>query len=114
MNTTSPLFADSITSRSNASEIVRTHRERLAMEENARAQQRRLELAEQRSDRNSPELRIRTWEKLHGLRLPSGSAHPILEVIASGTRLTLAQVQEEQRARQAERAASAQKPKSTG
>jgi hypothetical protein len=47
------------------------------------------------------------------LRLPSGSAHPILEVIASGTRLTLAQVQEEQRARQAERTASAQKTNST-
>lgn len=113
MNQTSPLLADSISSHSNANEIVRTHRERLAMEENARAQQRRLELAEQRSDRNSPEVRIRAWEKLHGLRLPSGSAHPILEVIASGTRLTLAQVQEEQRARQAERTASAQKPNST-
>lgn len=113
MTPTSPLFADGITQRPNASEIVRTHRERLAMEENARAQQRRLDLAEQRSDQNSPEVRIRAWEKLHGLRLPSASAHPILEVIAIGTRLTLEQVQEEQRARLARHAASAQKREST-
>jgi hypothetical protein len=53
----------------------------------------------QRSELNPPDVRIRAWEKLHGLRLPSDSAHPILDVIAVGTRLTLAEIQAEQRAR---------------
>jgi hypothetical protein len=41
------------------------------------------------------------WEKVHELRLPSDPAHPILDVIAVSTRLTLAEVQEEQRMRAA-------------
>lgn len=72
-------------------------------------QQRADDLAAQHSDRNPPDVRIRIWEKLHGLRLPSDSAHPILDVIAVGTRLTLAEVREEQRARRA-RAAPAADP----
>jgi hypothetical protein len=67
--------------------------------------QRRDELAAQRSDRNSPEMRIRIWEKLHRLRLPADATHPILDVIAVGTRLTLVEVREEQRAREERRAA---------
>jgi len=39
---------------------------------------------------------------VHGLRLPADSTHPILEVIATDTRLTLAEVREEQQARAAE------------
>jgi hypothetical protein len=31
-------------------------------------------------------VRIRAWEKVHGLRMPADSAHPILEVIAGDTR----------------------------
>ena len=69
-----------------------------------RARPERLELAEQRSEVNPPEVRIRAWEKVHGLRLPADAAHPILDVIAVSTRLTLEQVQEEQRARAARRA----------
>src|SRR5215470_17947690 len=75
--------------------------ERLAREENERSEKRRHELAEQRSDLNPPEVRIRTWERIHQLRMPSDPAHPILDVIAVGTRLTLEEVQEEQRARAA-------------
>jgi len=70
--------------------------------EEKRAHERRSELAQQRSELNPPGVRIRAWEKVHGLRLPSDSAHPILEVIAVGTRLTLAQVHAEQRARASE------------
>lgn len=84
-------------------ELVRTHSERLAFEERERAQKRRLELAEQRSDLNPPDVRIRTWEQVHALRLPDDPMHPVLDVIAIDTRLTLAQVQEEQRARVAQR-----------
>jgi len=87
-----------------ATELIRTHAERLALEEHERAQQRRLELAEQRSDLNPPEVRIRAWEKVHALRLPGDPRHPVLGVIAMGTGLTLAQVREEQRARAAQRA----------
>ena len=82
-------------------DLVRTSAERLAHEESERAEKRRQELAEQRSDRNPPDVRIRAWEKLHQLRLPSDPTHPILGVIALSTRLTLQDVQEEQRTRAA-------------
>ncbi len=82
-------------------DLAKTPAERLAHEEHERAEKRRQDLAEQRSELNPPEVRIRTWEKLHQLRLPSDPAHPILDVIAISTRLTLAEVREEQRTRAA-------------
>lgn len=99
-----------------ATEIIRTHAERLAFDEHERAEKRRLELAEQRSNLNSPEVRIRAWEKVHALRLPGDPHHPILDVVAMGTGLTVAQVREEQKERAARRAerAQAQKPASEG
>jgi hypothetical protein len=75
--------------------------ERLAREEYERAEKRRQELAEQRSELNPPDVRIRTWERIHQLRMPSDPAHRILDVIAVSTRLTLEEVREEQRARAA-------------
>ena len=96
-----------------STEIVRTHAERLAFEASERAQRRRLELAEQRSDLNPPDVRIRVWEKLHALRLPQDPGHPVLDVIAISTGLTLAQVRAEQRGRVAQRTAPAQKPGAT-
>ncbi len=83
--------------------LVENPAERLAHEQSERAEKRRQELAEQRSDLNPPDVRIRAWEKIHQLRLPSDPAHPILDVIAVSTRLTLEQVQEEQRTRAASR-----------
>jgi hypothetical protein len=82
-------------------DLVKTPAERLAHEEYERAEKRRLELAEQRSELNPPDVRIRTWERIHELRMPSDPAHPILDVIAVSTRLTLEEVREEQRARAA-------------
>jgi hypothetical protein len=82
-------------------DLTKTAAERLAHEEYERAEKRRQELAEQRSDLNPPDVRIRMWEKVHQLRLPSDPAHPILDVIAVTTRLTLAEVREEQRTRAA-------------
>ena len=73
--------------------------ERLAREEHERSEKRRQDLAEQCSNLNSPEVRIRTWERVHQLRMPSDPAHPILDVIAVSTRLTLEEVREEQRTR---------------
>ena len=84
-----------------ASDLVKTPAERLAREEYERTEKRRQELAEQRSDLNPPDVRIRTWERIHALRLPSDPAHPILEVIAISTRLTVEEVREEQRTRAA-------------
>ena len=82
-----------------SSDLAKTAAERLDHEEFERAEKRRQELAEQRSDLNPPDVRIRTWERIHALRMPSDPAHPILDVIAIGTRLTLEQVREEQRSR---------------
>jgi len=111
MNATSRPFPHEPAPARTTTEPIKTHAERLALEEYERAQKRRHELAELRSDLNPPDVRIRTWEKVHGLRLPSDPLHPILDVIAIGTRLTLAQVQEEQRARVAQRVARAQSQK---
>jgi hypothetical protein len=98
-------------SRRPVTELISTYAERLALAEQERAQKRRLELAEQRSENNPPVVRIRAWEKVHGLRMPHDPMHPILDVIVTGTGLTLAEVREEQRVRAAERAARAQPPK---
>jgi hypothetical protein len=89
-------------------DIVQTSAERLAHEADERAEKRRHDLAEQRSDLNPPDVRIRTWERLHQLRLPSDPAHPVLDVIAMSTRLTLAEVREEQRIRAARAATKGQ------
>lgn len=86
-------------------DLIKTADDRLAREELERAEKRRRELAEQRSELNPPDVRIRSWERLHQLRLPADPTHPILDVIAISTRLTLADVREEQRMRAA-RAAS--------
>jgi hypothetical protein len=93
-----------MTPRPLSSDLIKSHSERIAEEERERKKKRSLELAEQRSDLNPPELRIRAWERMHGLRMPSDPEHPVLDVIAVSTRLTLAEVQQEQRMR-AERSA---------
>jgi hypothetical protein len=82
-------------------DLVKTPAERRAHDEYERSEKRRLDLAEQHSNLNPPDVRIRTWERIHALRLPSDPAHPILDVIAISTRLTLEEVREEQRTRAA-------------
>jgi hypothetical protein len=91
-----------------ASELVRTHAERIAHEAEDRLQRRQLALAEQCSIENSPDARIRAWERLHALCLPNDPGHPVLRSIAMATGLTIAQVHEEQSVRQARRTANAQ------
>ncbi len=103
MSSMSWFFENGTAPRPTASEIVRDHRARIALEEREKADRRRLELAEQQSNLNTPEMRIRAWEKVHELRMPTDPSHPILDVIAIATRLTLEQVQEEQRIRAARR-----------
>ena len=65
------LLANETAPRPSATELIQSHRARIALQEAERAQLRQDELAAQRSDRNPPDVRIRIWEKLHGLRLPS-------------------------------------------
>jgi hypothetical protein len=81
------------------SEVVSDFRQRRALEELERAEQKRLDQADQYSEQSSAEQRIRAWEKVHHLRMPSDPAHPVLSVIARATQLTLADVRNEQRLR---------------
>jgi len=64
-----------------------------------RAAQRDSELEDQVSPTKDPSERIVTWERLHALRLPRAHDHLLVKVIATQTRLTVAQVHEEQRRR---------------
>ena len=83
-------------SRKAGDEILMDYRQRRAHEEYERAERKRLELADQRSEFNGPGARIRAWEKAHGLRLPTSPNHPVVSVVAAATNLTLADVQAEQ------------------
>jgi hypothetical protein len=82
------------------------YRQRRAIEERERAEVKRADVAEQCSAFNSVELRIRAWEKVHQLRMPSDPKHPALGAIAVATQLTLADILNEQRLRSARRASA--------
>lgn len=75
------------------------YRTRLRMQQAETAARRQRDLVDQASDLNTPAARIRIWERLHHARLPEDPGHPLLAVIAAGTRLTLTQVGDEQRIR---------------
>jgi hypothetical protein len=85
-------------------DALSNYRERRAFEEFERAERRRVDLAEIYASVNSPDLRIRAWERTHQLRMPADPLHPVLDAIAAATRLTLAEVREEQRLRSVRRA----------
>jgi hypothetical protein len=71
---------------------------RAAIEFEAR-ERRRHELAELVAIRNTPEQRIRVWERLHELSLPRMPNHPLIRTIAADTELTVADIRDEQRRR---------------
>jgi hypothetical protein len=81
--------------------MLKEYRERRVRDELERAEHRRLQIAEQRSHLNDPTARIRAWESVHSLRLPTSPTHPVLRVIAAATDLTLDDVLAEQRLRSA-------------
>ena len=54
------------------------------------------EQAEQRSQANTPEQRIRIWERVHQVALPREANHPLVKVIAERTGLSVAEVAAEQ------------------
>jgi hypothetical protein len=85
-----------------AGELVADYRERLQRQQAEAVEQRARELAEQTSTLNTPSDRIRIWERRHGLPLPTDPAHRLLQVVASGTGLTLEAVRAEQRLRRSQ------------
>lgn len=85
-------------------QLIEDRNERLAREELERERTRTQRYEELRSEFNSTAVRIRAWEKLHGLRLPSSSIHPILRVISVATGIPLADIRGEQQTRRDARA----------
>ncbi len=83
----------------NPGELPAEYRVRLAEERAAADERRRTELLDLTSTANAPSARIRAWERAHGLTLPRAESHPVLKSVAAATRLSLEQVQEEQRRR---------------
>src|ERR1700761_3299475 len=80
-------------------ELLVDYRRRRELDEEARVERRRLDVAEQTFEPNGPGVRIRAWEKVHALRMPSSAEHPVLNLIAVATQLSPAEVHEEQRFR---------------
>jgi hypothetical protein len=84
-----------------SSESITEYRERITRQQDEALEDRRQRLREQTSLQNTPERRIRIWEHIHALRLPRVEHHPLLAVVASQTGLSVEQVEEEQRQRNA-------------
>ena len=80
-------------------ELPTDYRVRLADERAEADERRRIELLDLTSTTNSPDARIRAWERTHRLTLPRDASHPVLNSVAAATQLTLEQVREEQRRR---------------
>jgi hypothetical protein len=74
-------------------------REAVKKEQESRRQQREVTLAAQASPGATAYERIRVWEQLHALRLPSAPNHSLVQVIADQTRLTITQIHQEQERR---------------
>ena len=83
----------------NMHDPILDHRARLERDRLDAEERRAHALVEQRSVANSPEARVRIWERLHHLRMPRSPAHAILLVIAKQTGLDLAVVHQVQQDR---------------
>ena len=77
-------------------ELISEYRTRLALQQSVVEERRRAELLELTATENTPTARIRAWERTHGLTLPRGAAHPVLNSVAAATSLTIEQVRDEQ------------------
>ena len=74
-------------------------RARLAHNQAEAAERRRMDLAEQSSRLKTAEERIRIWERIHEVTLPRDPAHNLIDIIATNTGLTDADVRDEQQRR---------------
>lgn len=81
-------------------------RARLVQQQAETAERRKMDLAEQSSRLKSAEERIRIWERIHEVTLPRDPAHRLVEIIATNTGLTDADVRDEQQRRATQRAAT--------
>ena len=75
------------------------HRARIERMQLEAAERRERALIDQRSPENTPEVRVRIWERLHQVRLPTSATHAILAVVAKQTGMPLSEVLEVQRQR---------------
>ena len=80
-------------------ETVAEHRTRLGLQQSDRIERRERECLEQRSPDLTPVQRLRLWERLHQLRIPSRLRGTLATVIAGDTGLSIEQVHEAQLAR---------------
>jgi hypothetical protein len=80
-------------------ESTDAYRERLAMLQAEAVERRQQQILEQSSPLNSASVRIRAWERLHQVDLPTNPTHSLVEVIAAKTGLTSDDVRAEQRLR---------------
>lgn len=83
----------------NPPEIFLDHRARHERDLLEAAERRERARIEQRSPENSPEMRVRIWEKLHQVRLPRSEQHAILRTVADQTGLAMSEIQGVQRDR---------------
>jgi hypothetical protein len=65
-------------------------------EEKERAALRQKYLSAQTAQHREPQQRIRLWEQLHCMHLPTAAGHRLVRVIAEQTALTIEQIQAEQ------------------
>ncbi|RYG68899.1 hypothetical protein EON77_15120 [bacterium] len=93
-----------MTINNTGAEPMLDYRERLERDRRDAEERRERQRNDQRSTDRSPEQRVGSWERLHGLRLPNDPAHPILQVVARQTGLTVDSI----RTVQSERAAAQQ------
>jgi hypothetical protein len=77
-------------------EMMLDHRARAERARLDAEKQRQRSITDQRDAANTPEVRIRIWERLHQVRLPKSPAHAILEKVARDTGLGLTAVLEVQ------------------
>jgi hypothetical protein len=77
-------------------ELMLDHRARAERARLDAEQQRQRSLTDQRDDANTPEVRVRIWERLHQVRLPKSPSHAILGKVARDTGLGLDAVLEVQ------------------
>lgn|SRR6185437_498778 len=82
-------------------EGIEERRRRMALLQAEAVEQRQRELAEQSSPLNSASIRIKAWERLHQVDLPSNPAHRLVTIIAANTGLSIDEVRDEQSLRAA-------------
>lgn len=84
---------------SGGGDFAKEHRARVAQATEELQRKRTREAALQTDENLSPQERIRAWERIHELRLPSDPTHPLVRLIAKVTGLGVGDIHVEQRRR---------------